>query len=70
MDAAAFQSAIYQCGYDNPTATYLTSQGFTTTMEFQQFPINKFKNMMKAIAKDLPNNVTFPYMAELKFQGF
>ena len=60
MDAAAFQSAICQCGYDNATAMYLTSQGFTNTTEFQQFPINKVKNMMKAIAKDPPNNITFP----------
>ena len=70
MAANAFRTALGRCGYDNATVGYLTQQGFTTTDQFLEFPINEVKPMLKTLAKNLPDGVTLPYQFNLKFLGF
>ena len=67
MAANAFRTALGRCGYDNATVGYLTQQGFTTTDQFLEFPINEVKPMLKTLAKNLPAGVTLPYQFNLKF---
>ena len=72
MDANAFRTALGRCGYNQATVAVLTDQGFSTTTEFLAFPINEVKPMLKALSRmtNHPDDVTFPYQANLKFEGF
>ncbi|KAL7567213.1 hypothetical protein ACA910_021200 [Epithemia clementina (nom. ined.)] len=70
MDAAAFCTAINRCGYNQASRYHIIAQGFTTTAEFQAFPLSEVNNMIKTITKLPPAGVSLPYLANLRLQGF